>query len=226
VLTEMAKYNISSINNLSVGIYDFNTSVTRDYPNCNGKGGSCEAGHDFNAAMAAVGTPPTKGAQADNGIQPVVGGLTGNNDDTNFPEAMTTLANNYVTAAGDGSTAAQSRKVLFIVTDGMEDDANSQYRGPIESNYCNQFKNTVNSGGLGYQVYVVYTPYYPETHTYYAANLKSYVEGSGTNTLTYQLQACSSGNKYFISAADQTTLTKALVGFLKQAINSPNRFLN
>jgi hypothetical protein len=227
VLQQMATDNISTLNNLSVGIYTFNSTVTQIYPNpatCGVSGSStCEAGSQFATAESLVGSPPTYPATADTGIQPVIGGLTGNNDNTAFPEDMNSLYNTYVTKAGSGANAASPQKVLFLITDGFLDDPYTSLRQAFQSSYCTQFKNA------GYKVYVVYTPYYPVEHqAYFANDWAQYVEQTGSQSISYQLQACSSNtstnDSYYISAADQTSLTTALLSFLKNAEQSPARF--
>jgi Flp pilus assembly protein TadG len=230
VLTQMASDNIATLNNLTVGIYTFNSTVTQIYPNpttCGVPGSStCEAGSDFTTAMSYVGTPPQAPAVTDSGYLPAVGGVFGDNDDTAFPEDMNALYNTYVTKAGSGATAAAPRKVLFLITDGFEDDPNIAYpndRLAFESKYCTQFKNA------GYQVYVVDTPYYPVEHVAYLSNdWAKLVEQTGTQSITYQLQACSSNTttngSYYFTATDGNSLNAALLAALKSAEQSPARF--
>ena len=217
VLQQMQSDNLS-FNNLSVGIYTFNTQVSQIYPQkgCVLQTPACEAGSDFTSARSQVGAPPVLPSIVDTGIPPVVGllNLGPTNDDTAFPEAMNTLATTYVTPAGDGTTPTSRRKVLFLVTDGFEDDPNTGARRAFEPSYCTRFKD------LGYTVFVVYTPYYPVMHVAYLSNWIPIVEGSGTASLSYNLQACSSGAGDYVSATDQTTLNSALLTFLKKAQTS------
>jgi len=224
-LEAMATYNVSSINNLSAAIYTFNTSLTPVYPtNCTPKAAGCESGTSFSTAEAAVGAPPTAGSgvYTDTGFQPVVGGISGTNDDTAVEEAMASLASNYVTAAGDGTTSATPKKVLFLITDGFEDDPyGTGYNGLRQAmpySMCQAFKT------LGFTVYVVYTPYYPLMHEDYLANFKSVVEGTGTDSISYNLQACASSSSDYASAANQTALNAALAGFLANALTVPARY--
>jgi Flp pilus assembly protein TadG len=220
VLSAMNSDNISSINNLSAGIYTFNTGVTQIYPsNCTPQAAGCEAGSNFTAAEAAVGTPPTYPSVTDTGIQPVLGGLTGNNDDTAFPEAMNTLAGSYVTAGGDGTAAAKAKKVLILITDGFQDDPNTGARQAFDPSYCTQFKN------MGYTVYVLYTPYYPVVHiAYLIEGWSTIVQGTGTTSISYNLQACASTSADYVAATDQSSINTALLAFLKDALNAPARF--
>jgi hypothetical protein len=232
-LDAMKKDNNTAVNNLSVGIYTFESVVHPIYPGP----GAGEAGSDFDAAKAAVGLPPVAGDVADTGIQPTVGGLTGNNDDTAFPEDMKSLATSYVTAAGDGTTAAAPRKVLILVTDGFQDDPYlpqnnlAPERGPFDYTACQHFKDPVSAGGLGYEVYVVYTPYYPIPHNAYLQfGWAQYAQQNGPGSIPYNLQACSSqgptdpAGTYYVSALSETDLRIALLNFLAQALKSPARY--
>jgi hypothetical protein len=256
--------NIPSYNNLSVGVYTFDTQITQYYPGtpgtplnqvvCTNPGAACEAGINFKAAEQAVGCPPYGGpcpfrsgdGLTDTGIQPIVGivppsGSKVNNDDTAFPEDMNQLAK-FLTPSGNGLTRSAPQKELILVTDGFEDDPNSPKataRQAFEYAYCTQFKNA------GYAVYVLYTPYYPVVHYSYLApdanlngeNWQDITQGLGDPKLTiaYNLQHCSSmynadgtpntdGYTYYISAADQSDITSALLTFLKEALSSPARF--
>jgi len=225
VLDDMQSYNITTLNNLSVGIYTFNTKLNAIYPG----GTTCttnnlntiEACSNFATAEAAVGSPPAAGSgiYTDTGIQPAVAGSgQTNNDDTAYRESMNTLATTGVTAAGNGTSAATPKKVLFLVTDGFEDDPNGGARDAMPSSSCQAFKN------LGFTVYVVYTPYYPVMHSSYLSSWIPVVEGTGSNSITYNLTACASAASDYISASNQTTLNAALEGFLKMALNSPASF--
>ena len=151
--------------NLSIGIFTFDTAPNRVYPV------SGEAGSDWVTALAAVGTPPVFPAVLDTGIQPSVAQRTGNNNNSYFAKAMSTLATQYVTTSGNGNTAATPRKSLFIVTDGFQDDTARQ---AMQYSVCKQFKD------MGYAVYVIYTPYYPVMHiAYFQSNWAAIVEGHG-----------------------------------------------
>ncbi len=213
ILQTMATDN-QAINNLNVGIFTFNTTVTQIYPS------SGEAGNSWLLAEAAVGSPPITALTPETGIQPVIGLRSGNNDDTAFPEVMTTLQSQYLpTAAGNGTTPASPRKVLIIITDGFLDDPNTGNRSAFPPSSCLGFKN------LGYTVYVVYTPYYPVMHTAYLANDWSViVSGTGTTSISYNLQQCASSASDYISATNQTTLNAALQTFLRAALMQPGRF--
>lgn len=233
-LKEMATNANTGVNNLTVGIYTFNSSVQQVYPaGCAPASAGCEAGSDFDTAEAAVGLPPTYPSVEDTGIKPIKAdrGLNNTtNDDTAFPQDMNTLASTYVTAAGDGTTAATPRKALFLITDGFQDDPYApQYgtaaeRQAFDPSYCQQFKN------MGYQVYVVYTPYYPVPHyAYLLFDWASFVQSTAAGSITYNLQACSSqstdpNGTYYIAATNEKDIKTALLTFLQQALKSPARY--
>jgi Flp pilus assembly protein TadG len=224
VVQTMASDNVTSLNNLTVGIYSFNTGVTAVYPGTTActtnNTNTTEACNNFTTAEADVGSPPTAGSgtYTDSGIQPTVAVATGNNDNTAFTESMSKLASTYLTAAGDGTAATKPRKVLFLITDGFEDDPNTSTRAAMPSSACTQFKD------MGFTVYVVYTPYYPVMHEWYLVNGVSIVEGTGSDSIAYNLQACASSAADYISAGNQTSLNNALQTFLKNALASPAIF--
>jgi hypothetical protein len=203
--------NDLSIGNLNVGIFAFNSTLMQVYPKIG------EAGDDWAAAQAAVGTPPTAGNLAEQGIQPDSSG----GSDTDFPDAMSGLATKYLTNAGDGTTAATPRKAMFLVTDGFQDYATGGGGGSqqaFDPSYCQIFKN------MGYTVYVVYTPYYPLMNYNYLNEYTGIVEGTGPGTIAYNLQACASSSSDYIQASDAASLNAALQAFLKLALLSPAKF--
>jgi Flp pilus assembly protein TadG len=225
VLQTMQSNNVSSVNNLSVGVYTFNTTLNPIYPGtgCTPQAFGCEAGSNWSTAISAVGLPPqSSGTYTDTGIQPPVAATSGNNDNTEVEEAMSKLASSYVTAAGDGSSATKPRKVLILITDGFEDDpTGTGYNGLRQAmpySACTPFKT------MGYTVYVIYTPYYPLMHQWYLANAIPIAEGSGTSSIAYNLQACATNANDYISASNQSSVNSALLGFLSNALNSPAMF--
>jgi len=228
VLTAMQNDNLAYANNLSVGIYTFNSVLGPIYPGtgCTPQSFGCEAGSDFTTAIADVGAPPQAGSgiYTDTGIQPAVAGLTGNNDDTAVRQSMAYLQNNYVTAAGNGNSPTTPSKVLFLITDGVEDDPYTGTRDAMPSSACQGFKN------MGYTVYVLYTTYYPVMHQYYFANMMPWVEGTGSNSVTANLQACSSATNannlstYYIEAQNSADITAALNSFLNNALQASVRY--
>jgi len=220
------KSNNMATNNLSVGIYTFGLSLKQVYPTgCTPQAFGCEAGSDWTTAIAAVGQHPKPGSgvYTDTGIQPPLAVLGGDNDNTAVEEAMSSLATNYVTAAGDGSGPTKPRKVLILITDGFEDDPLASYginglRQAMPASACAPFK------AMGYTVYVIYTPYYPLMHQWYLQYGISIAEGTGPGTIFYNLNACATNSNDFVEASTTSTVTSALLTFLTDALDSPATF--
>jgi hypothetical protein len=59
---------------------------------------------------------------------------------------------------------------------------------------------------------------------YITNNWNTIVSGTGTTSISYNLQQCASSSSDYISAADGPSLYTALQGFLKAALNTPARF--
>lgn len=212
LITSMQNNNNTVLNNLNVGVFTFDHALAQIYP------ASGEAGNSWQTALSAVGAPPTTANGPDTGIQPYGGD---NGGDTDFPDTMSALAGK-LTASGDGTTAATPRKVLFLVTDGVQDYTNAAgQRVPqaMNSSYCQTFKN------MNYEVFVLYTPYYPLMNAYYLENMVNVVEGSGSGTVAAALQACASTPQDYIQASDPTAIQDALQQFFQIALtNAPAKF--
>jgi hypothetical protein len=220
ILQQMATYNISALNNLTAGIFAANLVLSQVYPT------SGEANSNFTAATEAVGWPPNTGTNTsstvDTGIQPMLTDPATDINDGNIAAALTALSL-QLTTSGTGTTSTSPAKFLFIVTDGIDTSTGTARALPYAA--CQPLKN------MGYQIYVVYTPYYPLTDIGYLGALTPIVEGTGSATITYNLQACTSASSdgsnlssYYIAASDQTTLTTALQTFLQSALGQAARF--
>jgi len=129
-----------------------------------------------------------------------------------------------LTASGTGATAASPQKVLFIVTDGLNDPANRDIAA-FDPSACTYFKQT-----LGYTIYVLYTPFYDLMNQYYlngtTPSAASIVQAAptATNSIPYNLQQCASSPSTYLEASDSASITSALQTFLTQAINTPAKF--
>jgi hypothetical protein len=166
--------------------------------------------------MAAVGKPPTEANQAEEGFQPSYQPMT--IPDTHFNAVMTQLSSK-VTRAGDGSTAQTPRKVLIIVTDGVEEDATDIQESVMDSTKCTLFKD------MGYTVYVLYTTYYPLMHiSYLDSKLYTILNSGGPQSVVGALQACASSSEDFIEARNPADINAALQTFLSSALTTPARF--
>ncbi len=194
--------------NMNVAIYSLDETIHKVYPLIG------DAGSDWTTATSYVGGPPTTANGQDTGIQPYGGG---NSADTDFPDALTSLSS-LLTQSGGGTSAADPQKVLVLVTDGVEDYTNlsgTRKLQALEPSYCTLFKN------LGYTVFVLYTPYYPLMNSFYLQNMTSVVEGTGSTSVSYNLQQCASSSSNYIAATDSASMNAALKTFLTIALNTP-----
>jgi hypothetical protein len=238
--------------NLQVGVFSFDQTVHQQYPKnplesnqnsttCIGNGlqASLEAGDGWAAAEAAVGYYD---GETDQGILPVLAHLAGtvSNDDTDIEGSLDCLATKYVSPISAnvnlvGRTAQTPGNVLFLVTDGFEDfiDASGvEQRRPLDPSKCQHFKDPVSAGGMGYTVYVLYTPYYQVKHEYFFSVLNSDgqimyndVTPDGSSPLDAALAACSSDpSKDFLTATDEVDLERDLKTFLRAALNNVAKF--
>ena len=184
----------------SLGIYEFNNAVTEIYPTLGTEAGTnLAAGY---AALSATQTPAV--ADAPN---------------TNFPAAMTYLTTAPpigFAAAGSGGSPTTPRKNLFIITDGLADYGN-RYMGPMSADYCTLVKN------LGFNIYVLYTPYTQLSNVFYLNSDRSYVEPITASPDIAALQACASGsnNSNFFIATSAADINTALNNMLQSALNTP-----
>jgi hypothetical protein len=203
--------NNTSLNNLAVGIWDFNATLNRDFP------GSGEASSDFAGAQSAVGGPPTTANGPDTGIKPDQHVTAGLHEDTDFNSAAALLAQT-LTPAGNGTTQTAPRKVLFIVSDGAQDT--NAHINAIDVSQCSKFKS------MGYTVYVAYTPYYMSPHSAPLGDAAQVLNPNNTTSNPYPpveqaLYDCASAPADYIEADNLVTLTAALNTFLVSALNSP-----
>ena len=211
LITTMQADNLA-INNLNVGVFWFADILTQVYPSTG------EAGGGWVDALATVGGPPTVANGPDTGIQPYVGANGGNTD---FPTIMNDLAG-MLTPSGNGVNASVPRKVLFIVTDGLQDPA-TRAISAFDPSACTTFKT------MGYAIYVLYTPYYSLMNTWYMdgtnPSVAAIVQADPTDhtSIPYNLQLCASAPSNYIEANDSASIAAALQTFLKLAMAPPAR---
>ena len=198
------------LNNLNVAVYTLAETITGVYPTIG------DSGNNWTAAAAQIGGPPTTPNGQDTGIQPYAGI---NAADTDFPDALTSLAGR-LTPGGGGTSPTDPQKVLVLVTDGLEDYTNisgTRKLQALEPSYCQKFKD------MGYTVFVLYTPYYSLMNSFYLQNIASIAEGTGTTSLSYNLQQCASSSSDYIAATDSASMSAALKTFLNIALKTPAR---
>ena len=208
VQTLQAKQQVA--NQFSLGVYTFNSAVGQVHPAAGGT--FVEADNNLTQGLtdiASIATPAV--ADAPN---------------TNFPGAMSYLATS-LKAGGDGTTPATPRKNLFIITDGLEDySPNNRFIGqmtsPLNETNCAPLK------AKGFNIFVLYTPYYPLPNPFYlsGSNSRAAVEAPITNTslsVAAGLQACATTPQQYYSASSLADIDAALQAMLASALNSPGR---
>ena len=140
----------------------------------------------------------------------------GNNDtDTNFETAMSQI-NSIMPLPGTGTPSSTPQEVLFVVTDGVDDEVSSSCSAALSGSRCQQPVNTAwctTVKNRGIQIAVIYTEYLPmPTNSWYNQWIAPFQSQIGPN-----LQSCASPGMFFtvttngdISAAMQTLFQQAI----------------
>jgi Flp pilus assembly protein TadG len=115
---------------------------------------------------------------------------------TNYTNAMTQISTIMPNPGGGTRTAGDTpQEVLFIVTDGVEDQMvnGSRVQSLMSPTYCTTIKNR------GIRIAVLYTTYLPlPTNAWYNTYIKPFQPNIGSN-----LQSCASPGLYFQVSTDQ-----------------------
>jgi hypothetical protein len=190
----------------SIGVYTFGATLTKIYPSNANQTTSTDL-HSGIAAAAAMQSP-----------------VVPDQANTYFPAVMRLLVNASA-AAGDGSSAANPKKALIIVTDGLADyDLRSTptSKGPINPADCTAMK------ALGYSIYVLYTTYITTPSNWVLPfdniDLLPYINGTKTPAMATSLQSCASSPTHYAEASDPTAITTAMNQLLQAALGNGGRF--
>jgi Flp pilus assembly protein TadG len=149
--------------------------------------------------------------------------------------ALTTL-NNYISKAGDGTSASSPLKIVVMITDGAQSSADWVFSGqpyitPLNNAWCDTMKKQ------GATFSVLYTTYLPWTNrseynntignTMSSSNYKSMWGGTMPSSkvtrhdyLTTALTACASSPDYFISAASPDEIKAGLTELVGKTLGS------
>lgn len=139
-----------------------------------------------------------------------------NNDtDTNFESAMSAI-NTIMPSPGTGTPASTPQEVLFIVSDGVDDEVVSPCSQTLDGNRCQQPFNTTwctTIKNRGIQIAVLYTAYLPlPTNSWYNNWIAPF-----QNQISPNMESCASPGMFFsvttdgdISAAMQTLFQQAV----------------
>jgi Flp pilus assembly protein TadG len=165
------------------------------------------------------------GTNAINAMQGITPPLSGDNPNTNIGEALS-LTLDITGRGGNGNTSTTPLKSLILVTDGLEDDNNTQAvpstEGPINSAICDGFKQA------GYTVYVLYTPYNSEPVYLPNGNfaLQPYITGATAPSILSALQACASSPTDVIQATAPADIQAGMTTLIDEAVGSTTRLTN
>jgi Flp pilus assembly protein TadG len=142
-----------------------------------------------------------------------------NNDtDTDFETAMNSI-NQIMPDPGTGTSASTPQEVLFLVTDGVDDEINStscsqvldgsRCQQPFNTSWCTTVKNR------GIRIAVLYTEYLPlPTNSWYNDWVAPFQSEIGTN-----MQSCASPGLFFQVTTDGD-ITAAMVALFQLSISS------
>jgi Flp pilus assembly protein TadG len=134
-----------------------------------------------------------------------------NNDAiTNYTNAMNQI-NSVMPNPGNGTNQAgdKPQELLFIVTDGVDDEmvGGSRVQSQMNQSYCTTIKNR------GIRIAVLYTTYLPlPTNSWYNTYIAPFQPNIGTN-----LQSCASPGLYFQVSTDQD-ISAALISLFNTAV--------
>jgi Flp pilus assembly protein TadG len=139
-----------------------------------------------------------------------------NNDtDTDFESAMSAV-NTIMPLPGTGTPSSTPQEVLFIVTDGVDDEISSSCSQTLDGNRCQQQFNTTwctTVKNRGIQIAVLYTEYLPlPTNSWYNNWIAPFQSQISSN-----LQSCASTGMFFTVTTDGD-ITAAMQTLFQQAV--------
>jgi Flp pilus assembly protein TadG len=176
---------------------------------------SCAPSSDLSAAQTAAGGIDVLEVCSNNY-------LTCSNDnsdtDTDFETAMNTI-NNIMPDPGTGTSGSTPQEVLFLVTDGVDDEVNStscsqtldgnRCQQPFNTSWCTTVKNR------GIRIAVLYTEYLPlPTNSWYNDWVAPFQSQIGPN-----MQSCASPGLFFQVTTDGD-ITAAMQTLFQQAVST------
>jgi len=139
-----------------------------------------------------------------------------NNDtDTNFETAMSQI-NTLMPLPGTGTPSSTPQEVLFIVSDGVDDEVSSSCSAALDGNRCQQpfstsWCTTVKNRGI--QIAVIYTEYLPlPTNAWYNDWIAPFQSQIGPN-----MQSCASPGMFF-TVTTNGDITAAMQTLFQQAV--------
>src|ERR1700728_4236338 len=135
--------------------------------------------------------------------------------DTNFESAMSSI-NTIMPAPGTGTPASTPQEVLFIVSDGVDDEVASSCSQTFDGNRCQQpFDTTLCTTikNRGIQIAVLYTEYLPlPTNSWYNDWIAPF-----QNQISANMESCASPGMFF-SVTTDGDITAAMQTLFQQAV--------
>jgi Flp pilus assembly protein TadG len=141
-----------------------------------------------------------------------------NNDtDTNFETAMSAI-NNIMSSPGLGTPSSTPQEVLFIVSDGVDDEVATSCSEDLDGNRCQQPFNTswcTTVKNRGISIAVLYTDYLPlPTNSWYNDWIAPFQNQIGPN-----IENCASPGMFF-SVTTDGDITAAMQALFQQAVST------
>jgi Flp pilus assembly protein TadG len=137
--------------------------------------------------------------------------------DTNFESAMSAV-NTIMPNPGLGTPASTPQEVLFIVSDGVDDEVSSSCSQSLDGNRCQAPFNTAlctTVKNRGIQIAVLYTEYLPlPTNSWYNSWIAPF-----QNQISPNMQSCASPGMFFTVTTDGD-ITAAMQSLFAQAIST------
>ena len=217
LMTTAASTEASNNATYKVAIYTFNGSSGPNaiYPPVLGSQPSA----NLSAAQAAAANINVLEVCQNNDL---VCGTSNNDTDTDFENAMSYI-NGVMPLPGTGAANSTPQEVLFIVTDGVDDEISSTCSQKADGNRCQQPFNTTwctTVKNRGILIAVLYTEYLPlpksgtGSNSWYNSYVAPYQSQIGPN-----LQNCASSGLYF-SVTTDGDITAAMQALFQQAVTT------
>ena len=143
---------------------------------------------------------------------------------TNVAQSIRNFTASYVAAAGDGSSQAQAKKFVVILTDGVEDfqDSDGRETATFDPTSCGKLKEApgLGQGGKGAGVFVLQ-----------AASLDNFITNNGQDPTTFfnasvaAMKACASSPDYYFLASSPEDIAAATQTIVNLALSKPTVLL-
>ncbi len=217
LMTTAASTEASNNATYKVAIYTFNGSSGPNaiYPSVLGSQPSA----NLSAAQAAAANINVLEVCQNNDL---VCGTSNNDTDTDFENAMSYI-NGIMPLPGTGAANSTPQEVLFIVSDGVDDEISSTCSQRADGNRCQQPFNTAwctTMKNRGIMIAVLYTEYLPlpasgtGSNSWYNSYVAPYQSQIGPN-----LQSCASPNLFFAVTTDGD-ITAAMQALFQTAVTT------